>query len=217
VVVRNRTNARRNVGHPTISYRVAELLRFKAKARPELPTPNRAYKAIQVTNIHENGPQHNVAWTILPALLIPEHGTSLHTIAATGGVKVLASVNMRPGDGLTRGARRTAVKAHDICQVVVHADLCRPDRKLPRAADFHAPTLLWALEKTEQIALWCERGTMHLAEVATWIVNAAHAGSSFQTIINATPEHAAHWLAYTHRWKGEHAKVRVFGQGVQQS
>src|SRR5258705_9469401 len=123
-----------------------------------------------VLNIHEDGPQHNVAWTILPALLIPETGTSLHTIAAPGGVKVLASVDMRPGGGLTRGARRTAVKLHDICQVVVHADLCRHDGKLPLAADFHAPTLLWALEKAEQIALWCERGTTHHAEVAAWIV-----------------------------------------------
>jgi hypothetical protein len=170
-----------------------------------------------VLNIHEDGPQHNVAWTILPALLIPEHGTSLHTIAATGGVKVLASVDMRPGDGLTRGARRTAVEAHDICQVVVHADLCRHDGKLPLAADFHAPTLLWALETAEQIALWCERGTTHHADVAAWIVNTAHAGSRFQTTINATPEHAAHWLAYINRWKGKRAKVRTFGQGVLQS
>jgi hypothetical protein len=156
-----------------------------------------------------------VAWTILPALLIPETGTSLHTIAAAGGVKVLASVDMRPGDGLTRGARRTAVKAHDICQVFVHADFCRQDGKLPLAADFHAPTLLWALETAEQIALWCERGTTHHAKVAAWIVNTAHAGSRFQTTINATPEHAAEWLAYVERWKGENAEIRVFGPEVQ--
>jgi hypothetical protein len=147
----------------------------------------------------------------LPALLIPEHGTSLHTIAATGGVKVLANVNMRPGDGLTRGARHTAVKAHDICQVFVHADLCRPDGKLPLAADFHAPTLLWALENAEQIALWCERGMSRRDEVGEWLVDAAYAGAHFQTTINATPERAAFWLAYIGRWKRKAAELRVFG------
>jgi hypothetical protein len=164
-----------------------------------------------VNNIHGNDPQHNVAWTILPALLIPETGTSLHTIAATGGVKVLANVNMRPGDGLTRRARRIAVKAHDVCQVVVHADICEPDGKLPLAADFHAPTLLWALENAEQIALWCESGTSRHPEVAVWMVNTAHAGSRFQTTINTTPEHAANWLADVTRWRARGAEVRVFG------
>jgi hypothetical protein len=168
-----------------------------------------------VFNVHQDGPQHNVAWTILPALLIPETGTSLHTIAAIGGVKVLASVDMPTGAGLTRNARQLAVRAHDICQVVVHADLCRHDGKLPLAADFHAPTLLWALETSEQIALWCERGTTHHAEVAAWIVNTAHAGSRFQTTINPTPEHAAAWLAHIERWKGENAEIRVFGPEVQ--
>jgi hypothetical protein len=164
-----------------------------------------------VHNVHQDGPQHNVAWTILPALLIPETGTALHTLAASGGVKVLANVNMRPGDGLTRRVRRIAVKAHDICQVVVHADICGPDGKLPLTADFHAPTLLWALENAEQIALWSERGTLHHLDVAAWMVNAAHAGSRFQTTINATPEHAASWLAYVTRWKARGAEVRVFG------
>jgi hypothetical protein len=31
-VVRNHANVRRNVGHPTTSYRVAELLRFKSES-----------------------------------------------------------------------------------------------------------------------------------------------------------------------------------------
>jgi hypothetical protein len=190
--------------------RVAELLRLKAKARPERPTPNRAYKVLQVLNIHGNDPQHNVAWKILPALLIPETGTSLHTIAVPGGVKVLASVDMRTGAGLTRKARRIAVWAHDIVQVYVHADI--PDAgELPTAIDFHAPTLLWALENSAQIALWCEHGTSHQEEVGAWMVDAAYAGSRFQTCVNATPEHAAAWLAYIERWKGENAEVRVFG------
>ena len=58
----------------------------------------------------------------MPALLIPETGTSLHTLIVPGGAKVLASVDMRPGAGLNRNARRVAMAAHDICQVYVHAD-----------------------------------------------------------------------------------------------
>jgi len=164
-----------------------------------------------VLNVHENGPQHNVARTILPALLIPEAGTALHTLIVPGGVKVLANVDMRPGDGLNRFARRVAIKAHDICQVRVHADIRGTDGELPLASDFHAPTLLWALENSAQIALWCEQGISRHADVGAWTVNAAHAGSRFQTIINATPEHAADWLAYVTRWKSRDAEVRVFG------
>jgi hypothetical protein len=169
-----------------------------------------------VTIIRNFDPQHNVAWQILPALLIPDMGTALHTLAAPGGLKVLASVDMRPGDGLPLGLRSAVIAAHDIIQVSVHADM--PDAgELPTAIDFHAPTLLWAIENSAQIALWCERGTSQHSALCRWLVNAAHAGSSFQTIINATPEHAAHWLAYVHRWKGKRAKVRVFGDGVLQS
>jgi hypothetical protein len=162
-------------------------------------------------NLHDFGPQHNVARTILPALLIPETGTALHTIIAPGGVKVLANVDMRPGDGLNRYARRVAIAAHDICQVRVHADIRGTDGELPLASDFHAPTLLWALDNSAQIALWCEQGTSRHGEVGAWTVNAAHAGSRFQTLINATPEHATSWLAYVTRWKSRDAKVRVFG------
>jgi hypothetical protein len=78
---------------------------------------------LQVTNIHENHAQHNVAWKLLPAILIPQNGTSLHTIAAPGGIKVLANVDMRTGSGLPRRARRVAIAAHDVCQVFVHADM----------------------------------------------------------------------------------------------
>jgi hypothetical protein len=162
-------------------------------------------------NLHDFGPQHNVARTILPVLLIPEAGTALHTLIVPGGVKVLANVDMRPGDGLNRFARRVAVAAHDVCLVRVHADIRGTDGDLPLASDFHAPTLLWALENSAQIALWCEQGTGRHAEVGAWTVNAAHAGSRFQTIINATPEHAAHWLAYVTRWRSKDAEVRVFG------
>jgi hypothetical protein len=154
---------------------------------------------------------------MLSALLIPETGANLHTIIVPGGVKVLASVGLRPGDGLTLDARRVAVGAHDICQVVVHADACDPDGELPVAADFHAPTLLWAIENSAQIALWCERGTSHHSALCAWMVNAAHAGSRFQTTVNATPEHAASWLAYINRWKAKRAQVRTFGQGRLQS
>ncbi len=163
-------------------------------------------------NVHENGPQHNVAWKILPALLIPEAGTALQTLIVPGSVKILANVDMRPGDGLNRYARRVAIAAHDICQVRVHADIRGDDGELPTAIAFHAPTLLWALENSAQIALWCEQGTRRHAEVGAWTVNTAHAGSRFQTIINATPEHAANWLAYVTRWKSSGAEVRVFGQ-----
>lgn len=162
-------------------------------------------------NIHENNPQHNVAWKLLPALLIPETGTSLHTIAATGGVKVLANVDMRTGGGLARKARRVAIAAHDVCQVFVHADIREADGTLPAVPDFHAPTLFWALENAEQIALWCERGTSLHPDVSAWIVNAAYKGSRFQTAINATPEQAADWLAYVTRWKSKDAELRVFG------
>lgn len=168
-------------------------------------------------NVHENGPQHNVAWKILPALLISEAGTALHTLIVPGGVKVLANVDMRPGEGLPARARRVATEAHDIVQVYVYADIRDADGDLPLAIDFHAPTILWALENAEQIALWCERGTSRHAEVVAWTVNTAHAGSRFQTIVNATPEHAAHWLAYIHRWKGKRAQVRTFGHGGLQS
>jgi hypothetical protein len=166
---------------------------------------------LQVLNIHGNGPQRNVAWKILPALLIPETGTSLHTIAVAGGVKVLASVDMRTGAGLTRNARRLAVRAHDICQVRVHADIREADGALPTVPDFHAPTLLWALENAEQIAVWCEDGVSHHGDLTAWIVNAAYKGSRFQISINATSEHAAAWLAHVERWKGENAEIRVFG------
>jgi hypothetical protein len=167
-------------------------------------------------NLHDFGPQHNVARSLLPALLIPETGTALHTLIAPAGVKTLAHVDMRTGDGLNRYARRVAIAAHDIIQVFVHADIRGTDGELPLASDFHAPTLLWALENAEQIALWCEQGTSLHSEVGAWTVNTAHAGSRFQTIINATPEHAANWLAYIHRWKGRNSEVRMFGpEGLQ--
>jgi hypothetical protein len=169
-----------------------------------------------VINIHENGPQHNVAWRILPALLIPEHGTSLHTIAAAGGVKILANVEMRTGGGLNRQARRLAIGAHDICQTHVHADIPDAVGELPTPADFHEPTLLWALDNSAQVALWCEPGVSRHTEVVSWMVDTAHAGSRFQTSINATPEHAATWLAYINRWKSKHAEVRVFGPEARQ-
>lgn len=167
-------------------------------------------------NIRENGPQHNVAWKLLPALLIPEAGTSLHTIAATGGVKVLANVDMRTGCGLPRYARHVAIAAHDVCQVFVHADIREADGTLPSVPDFHAPTLFWTIENARQIALWCERGTSLHPDVSAWIVNAAHDGSRFQTTVNATPENAANWLTYIARWKGKDAEVRVFGPEARQ-
>lgn len=167
-------------------------------------------------NIVDDGSQRNVAWKILPALLIPETGTSLHTIAAPGGVKVLANVDMRTGGGLPRNARRVAIAAHDVCQVFVHADIFEADGALPTVADFHAPTLVWALENAEQIALWCERGTSLHPDVSAWIVNAACQGSRFQTSVNATPESAASWLAHINRWKGKNAEVRVFGPEARQ-
>jgi hypothetical protein len=163
-----------------------------------------------VNNVHEAGPRFNLARTILPAVLIPVTGTALHTLIAPGGVKVLASVDMRPGGGLNRQARRVAIAGHDICQVYVHADIPDADGDLPVAADFHAPTLLWAMEHAEQIALWCERGTRRHAEVGAWTVNSAYAGSRFQAVICAAPDTAAAWLAYVDRWKGKAAKVRVF-------
>jgi hypothetical protein len=149
--------------------------------------------------------------------MIPETGTALHTIAAPGGIKILANVDMRPGDGLPRRARRIATEAHDVVQVYVHADSRGADGGFPVPAAFHAPTLLWALENSEQIAAWVEQGTSQHFAVGSWLVNAAHVGSSFQTIINATPERATHWLAYINRWKGKRAKVRVFGNGVLRS
>jgi hypothetical protein len=163
-----------------------------------------------VFNIHENGPQHNVVWTILPALMIPEWGTNLHTITAAGGVKVLANVDMRPGDGLDPGIRRDTAKIHDICQVFVHADIHDDVGGLPEPAAFHAPTLLWALEASFQVAVWVERGVSRHADVVGWMVNAAHAGSRFQTTINARPENAAVWLAYVDRWKGNGAETRIY-------
>jgi hypothetical protein len=166
-----------------------------------------------VNTLYDSGPQRNVARSLLPALLIPETGTAIHTLIAPAGVKVLANVDMRPGDGLNRYARRVAIRAHDICQVRVHADIRDTDGELPLASDFHAPTLLWAVENAEQIALWCEQGTSLHSEVGAWTVNTAYAGSRFQTIVNATPEHAAQWLAYIHRWKGKRAQVRTFGHG----
>jgi hypothetical protein len=166
-----------------------------------------------VSNIHQNGSQRkSVEREIMPALLIPETGTALHTIAAPGGLKILANVDMRPGDGLPARARRIATEAHDVVQVYVHADICGADGDFPVAPDFHSPTLFWALENSENIALWCEHGTSQHFAVSYWLVNAAHAGYRFQTIVNATPEHAAHWLAHIHRWKGERARVRVFGR-----
>lgn len=167
-------------------------------------------------NIHENGPQHNVAWKLLPALLIPETGTSLHTMTVAGGVKTLANVDMRTGGGLPRNARRAATAIHDVCQVFVHADILEAREALPAVSDFHAPTLLWALENAEQIALWCERGTSLHPDVSAWIVNTAHRGSRFQTVVNATPESTASWLAHINRWKGKNAEVRVFGPEARQ-
>ncbi|GLR91306.1 hypothetical protein [Bradyrhizobium iriomotense] len=167
-------------------------------------------------NIHENDAQHNVAWSLLPAILIPQNGTSLHTIAVPDGVKVLANVDMRTGRGLPRNARRLAIAAHDVCQVFIHADIHDADGTLPAIPDFHAPTLFWAIENARQIALWCERGTDLHPEVSAWIVNAAHKGSRFQTAINATPENAASWLAHINRWKSKGAEVRVFGPEAQQ-
>ncbi|MDB5605088.1 MAG: hypothetical protein JWP25_1988 [Bradyrhizobium sp.] len=162
-------------------------------------------------NISDFASQHNVARSLLPALLIPETGTSLHTLLAPGAVKTLACIDMRPGDGLNRKARRVAVKAHDICQARVHADIPGLDGQLPTPADFHAPTLLWAIETSVQIGLWTETGTSLQDDVSAWLVNAAYAGSRFQTLINATPAHAAAWLAHVHRWKGSGADIRVFG------
>src|SRR5471032_2733486 len=37
-------------------------------------------------NLHDFGPQHNAARSLLPALLIPETGTAPHTIAAPASI-----------------------------------------------------------------------------------------------------------------------------------
>jgi hypothetical protein len=193
--------------------RVAELFRPTAKSPAGVTSSEPGlYKVLQVVNIHEFGPQHNVAWTLLPALMIPEHGTSLHTLAAAGGVKVLANVDMRPSGGLDLDIRRDTVKFHDICQVFVHADIHDDAGELPVPADFHAPTLFWALEHSFQIAVWVERGISRHADVVGWMVDAAHAGSRFQTTINARPENAVAWLAHVDRWRGRDAELRVFGR-----
>jgi len=181
-------------------------------------TPGRSHqlrtglKVFIMVKIRQDGAQHNVAWTILPALLIPETGCALHTIAAKGAVKILAHVDMRPGDGLSPHARAVATAApHDICQVYAHADIPSLADELPGPCHFHVPTLFWALENAEQIALWCELGTSRHSEVAAWTVNTAHAGSRFQTVINATPDNADEWLAFITRWKSPNAELRVFG------
>jgi hypothetical protein len=123
---------------------------------------------------------------------------------------------MRTGDGLTRKARGLAIDAHDICRVFVHADIHDTGGEWPEPADFHAPTLLWALDNSAQIALWCEIGTSRHAEVAAWMVNSAHAGSRFQTTINARPENAGAWLVFVERWKSVRTEVRVFGSEPRQ-
>jgi hypothetical protein len=169
-----------------------------------------------VFNIHQNDPQHNVARTLLPALMIQEHGTTFYTFAPAGSSKMLACVDMWPGSGLDRKMRRDAIKFHDCCQVCVHADIHDPAGELPGPADFHAPTLLWAIKNSSQLAVWSERGSSRQADVVGWMVNTAAEGSRFQTTICTTPERAAHWLAFVDRRKGAEAEVRVFGPEGQQ-
>jgi hypothetical protein len=161
-----------------------------------------------VSNIHENDPQHNVARKITRAFL--EHGTTFYTFAPAGSSKMLACVDMWPGGGLDRNMRRDAIKFHDNCQICIHAD-SPSDGAAPLAVDFHAPTLLWAIKNSSQLAVWSERGSSHRADVVGWMVNTAAEGSRFQTTICTTLERATHWLAYVDRWKGDDAEVRVFG------
>ena len=166
-------------------------------------------------NIHQDGPQHNVAWTLLPALLVSEHGTTFCTLAPAGSSKMLACVDMWPGGGLDRNMRRGAIKHHDVCQICVHAD-APANGTLPLAADFHEPTLLWAIEKASQIAVWSERDTSRRAEVVGWMCDAARDGARFQATICTQPKNAAAWLANVDRWKGDDTKVRLFGPEVLQ-
>jgi hypothetical protein len=147
--------------------------------------------------------------------MIPEHGTTFYTLAPAGSSKMLACVDMWPGDGLDRNMRRDATKYHDICQVCVHAD-APVDGALSLAADFHAPTLLWAIESASQIAVWSERGNSRRADVVGWMVDAAHDGARFQATICTAPENAAAWLAYVKRWSRKDTDVRVFGPEGQQ-
>ena len=166
-----------------------------------------------MTYIHENGAERKVsAREIMAALIIPEHGASLHTLIAPGAPKSLAYVELSPGGGLANYERRIAVQAHTIVQTHVHAE-SSTGRKV---SDFDESTLRWACDRSEQIAVWCERGKDHHEAVLEWLVNSAAAGSRFQTTIFTTPLHGDAWRIAVDRWKGRNSEVRMFGpEGLQ--
>jgi hypothetical protein len=185
------------------------------KKLPGVAETTTGQKVFPVHTIHENGSQRKVASReIMAALLVPERGASLHTMIAPGGPKIVANVGLSPGGGLAKYARRLAIEAHDCVQVHIHAESY--NGRPPVVAAFHAPTLLWALKNSSQIALWCELGTSRHHDICEWLVNAAHAGARFQTTISTTPADAEDWRTFVDRWKGRNSEVRVFGpEGLQ--
>ena len=160
-----------------------------------------------MTTILENGLQRKVAaQDIMAALLVPEHGASLHAMIVPGGSKLVANVGLSPGGGLSKHAPRVAIDAHDAVHLYVHAEDCAD-----QVPAFHASTLRWAFGRSAQIAIWCEPGDGHYDALGEWLVTAANAGATFQTIINTTPLHGGAWRVAVDRWKGRNSDVRMFG------
>jgi hypothetical protein len=140
------------------------------------------------------------------ALFYPSSGALLHRI--TGAAKTVAQIFVAPGGGLNRKRRRQA-EAHDVVNVTF-----RGVWPAPSCHEFDASTIAWAVSKAEQISVWSAPDPAeHEVDLAMWMVEAAHAGSNFQTIIETVPCCVAEWCEVVARWKGPTTEVRFFEQG----
>jgi hypothetical protein len=150
---------------------------------------------------------------IFGALVFPHTGSRMATLV--GPAKTSAQVLIAPGSGLNRQLRKGAERHHDHVSAIVRGEIYY-GRPAPSVADFHEPTLRWALGRSNEIAVWSSPYPDDSSELGEWMVGRALAGSAFQTLIETTPSRAAEWGQAVALWKKTDAVVRFFGpEGVQ--
>jgi hypothetical protein len=147
---------------------------------------------------------------IFGALVFPHTGSRMATLI--GPAKTVAQVLIAPGDGLNRHLRKGAERHHDHVLATVRGEIYY-GRPAPSVADFHEPTLRWALGRSHEITVWSSPYPDDIPALSEWFATRTGA---FHTMIETTPSRAAEWEQAVARWRKKDAVVRFFGpEGVQ--
>jgi hypothetical protein len=164
-------------------------------------------------NLPPNNNRVTFEQAFLASLLLPETGARMATMGGPD-TKIMAKIFVAPGGGLDQRLRQGAL-VHEAVFVTFRGDVYG-GRPAPACAEFDATTLEWAVRKSRQVAIWTAPFPDYRDDVATWMVDTANAGSTFQTIIETVPSRAAEWAAAVDRWKDRDTEVRFFGpEGIQ--